>query len=192
MPVLRALGLPLLAHAELDAGAPVPAAGAADPRAYHAYLASRPRAWEDAAIRLLIALCRETGCAVHIVHLSSASSLPALRAAKDEGLPITVETCPHYLCFDAETIPDGATHFKCAPPIREHENREALWRALGDGTIDLVISDHSPCTPALKLPERGDFQRSLGRHRVLAARSRARSGPRRGGAATASARSPPG
>ena len=67
---------------------------------------------------------------MHIVHLSSASSLPALRAAKDEGLPITVETCPHYLCFDAEAIPDGATHFKCAPPIREHENREALWRAL--------------------------------------------------------------
>jgi len=162
MPVLRAHGLPLLAHAELDVGAPSPAEAAGDPRAYHAYLASRPRAWEDAAIRLLIALCRETGCAVHIVHLSSASSLPALRAAKDEGLPITVETCPHYLCFEAEAIPDGATHFKCAPPIREHENREALWRALGDGTIDLVISDHSPCTPALKLPERGDFQQAWG------------------------------
>ncbi len=167
MPVLRGLGLPLLAHAELDVGAAAPDGHAhadahGDPRSYDAYLASRPRAWEDAAIRLLIALCRETGCAVHIVHLSSASSLPALRAAKDEGLPITVETCPHYLCFEAEAIPDGATHFKCAPPIREHENREALWRALGDGTIDLVISDHSPCTPALKVPERGDFQQAWG------------------------------
>ena len=163
MPALRGLGLPLLAHAELDiGGVPAAAGSGADPRAYQGYLASRPRAWEDAAIRLLIALCRETGCAVHIVHLSSASSLPALRAAKDEGLRITVETCPHYLCFEAEAIPDGATHFKCAPPIREHENREALWRALGDGTIDLVISDHSPCTPALKLPERGDFQQAWG------------------------------
>jgi len=170
MPVLRGLGLPLLAHAELDVGLATGTDGHGDahadadgdPRAYRAYLASRPRAWEDAAIRLLIALCRETGCAVHIVHMSSASSLPALRAAKDEGLPITVETCPHYLCFDAEAIPDGATHFKCAPPIREHENREALWRALSDGTIDLVISDHSPCTPALKLPERGDFQQAWG------------------------------
>jgi allantoinase len=161
MPVLRDLGLPLLAHAELDIGlSPSDAVG--NPRSYGTYLASRPRAWEDAAIRLLIALCRETGCAVHIVHLSSSSSLPALRAAKDEGLPITVETCPHYLCFEAEAIPDGATHFKCAPPIREHDNREALWRALGDGTIDLVISDHSPCTPALKLPERGDFQEAWG------------------------------
>jgi allantoinase len=163
MPVLRGLGLPLLAHAELDVGiADADADAHGDPRSYNAYLASRPRAWEDAAIRLLIALCRETGCAVHVVHLSSASSLPALRAAKDEGLPITVETCPHYLCFEAEAIPDGATHFKCAPPIREHENREVLWRALGDGTIDLVISDHSPCTPALKVPERGDFQQAWG------------------------------
>jgi allantoinase len=163
MPVLRALGLPLLAHAELDVGgADEHADAATDPRSYGAYLASRPRIWEDAAIRLLIALCRETGCAVHIVHLSSASSLPALRAAKDEGLPITVETCPHYLCFDAEAISDGATHFKCAPPIRERENREALWRGLSDGTIDLVISDHSPCTPALKLAERGDFQQAWG------------------------------
>jgi allantoinase len=159
MPVLRRLGLPLLAHAELDLGAEVTET---DPRAYRGYLQSRPRAWEDQAIRLLVTLCRETGCAVHVVHLSSASSLPTLRAAKAEGLPITVETCPHYLCLEAESIPDGATHFKCAPPIREHDNREALWDALADGTIDLVISDHSPCTPSLKLPERGDFQQAWG------------------------------
>jgi allantoinase len=159
MPILRDLGLPLLAHAELDLGAP---ARAPEPRAYSGYLASRPASWEDAAIRLLVELCRETRCPVHIVHLSSANSLPTLRAAKDEGLPITVETCPHYLCFDAETIPAGATEYKCAPPIRERENREKLWQALFDGIIDFVISDHSPCSPALKLPERGDFMEAWG------------------------------
>ncbi len=158
MPVLRDLGLPLLAHAELDVGAPAPV----DPRAYEGYLASRPAAWEDAAIDLLVRLCRETRCPVHIVHLSSASALPALRTARDEGLPITVETCPHYLCFDAESIPAGATEFKCAPPIRTRANREALWNALFDGTIDFVITDHSPCVPALKLREEGDFTHAWG------------------------------
>jgi allantoinase len=159
MPILKDLGLPLLAHAELDLGAP-PALS--DPRGYRGYLESRPASWEDAAIRLLIELCRETRCPVHIVHLSAASSLPQLRAAKDEGLPITVETCPHYLCFEAEAIPRGATEYKCAPPIREHENRELLWQALFEGIIDFVITDHSPCLPALKLPERGDFLEAWG------------------------------
>jgi allantoinase len=159
MPILKDHGLPLLAHAELDLGAPI---GAWSPRAYHAYLASRPRAWEDAAVALLIDLCRETGCPVHIVHLSSATSIELLRRAKDEGLPITAETCPHYLCITAESVPDGATEYKCAPPIREAENREALWQALFDGVIDFVITDHSPCTPGLKLPELGDFQAAWG------------------------------
>ncbi len=159
MPILRATGLPLLAHAELDLGAP-PAEP--DVRSYAGYLRSRPAAWEDRAIALLIALARDTGCAVHIVHLSSASSLEAIEAAKDEGLPLTVETCPHYLCLEAESIPDGATHFKCAPPIREHENRAALWRGLERGVIDSVVTDHSPCTPALKLGARGDFQAAWG------------------------------
>ncbi|HVJ19570.1 MAG TPA: allantoinase AllB [Polyangiaceae bacterium] len=159
MPVLRDHGLPLLAHAELDLGADV---FETSPRAYRGYLESRPRSWEDAAIALLIELCRETRCPVHIVHLSSASAVPLLREAKAKGLPLTVETCPHYLCFEAETIPDGATHFKCAPPIRERDNREALWQALFEGVIDFVISDHSPCTPALKLAERGDFQAAWG------------------------------
>jgi len=157
MPVLRDLGLPLLAHAELDLGAVDLTAVGHDPRAYRGYLASRPNAWEDEAIRLLVRLCRETRCPVHIVHLSSASSLETLRRAKHEGLPITAETCPHYLCLEAESIPDGATEYKCAPPIREHDNREALWQALFEGVIDFVITDHSPCTPALKQPERGDF-----------------------------------
>jgi allantoinase len=158
MPILKDAGLPLLAHAELELDAPPPGAA----RAYSAYLASRPAAWEDAAIRLLIDLCRETRCPVHIVHLSAASSLSALERAKDEGLPITVETCPHYLCFEAEAIPDGATEYKCAPPIREQQNREALWQGLFAGVIDFVISDHSPCLPALKSLDRGDFGAAWG------------------------------
>jgi allantoinase len=159
MPVLRDLGLPLLAHAELDLGADP---SSESPRSYHRYLESRPKAWEDAAIRLLVNLCRETGCPVHIVHLSSSSALGVLREAKGEGLPITVETCPHYLCLEAEAIPDGATHFKCAPPIREHANREALWNALFEGVIDFVITDHSPCVPELKHLNEGDFQTAWG------------------------------
>jgi len=159
MPVLRDRGLPLLVHAELDLGAP---ASPHAPQIYESFLASRPRAWEDAAIRLMVELCRETRCPVHIVHLSSATSLPLLEAAKNEGLPITVETCPHYLCLEAEAIPEGATHYKCAPPIREHDNRELLWRGLLDGIIDFVISDHSPCLPALKVPELGDFHQAWG------------------------------
>jgi allantoinase len=159
MPVLRASGLPLLAHAELDLGADI---HEHDPRRYQGYLESRPKSWEDAAIAQLIELSRETGCHVHVVHLSAATSIPAIRAAKAEGLSISVETCPHYLCLEAEQIPDGATQFKCAPPIREHENREALWRGLLEGVIDFVITDHSPCTPQLKQFERGHFHDAWG------------------------------
>jgi allantoinase len=159
LPVLRDQGLPFLAHAELDLGAEI---DEPDPRRYRGYLQSRPPAWEDEAIRLLVALCRKTRCAVHIVHLSSASSVETLRRARAEGLPITVETCPHYLCLDAEDIPDGATHYKCAPPIRGRDNREALWEALFEGVIDFVITDHSPCLPALKGLERGDFHAAWG------------------------------
>ena len=163
MPVLRDAGLPLLAHAELDLGVATPSDGdGVDPRRYAGYLRSRPAAWEDAAIALLIRLARETGCAVHVVHLSSAASLPQIARAKDEGLRFTVETCPHYLCLEAESIPDGATEYKCAPPIREHENRAALWRGLEEGVIDFVVTDHSPCTPALKGKERGSFSEAWG------------------------------
>ena len=159
MPILAKAGVPLLVHAELDLGAPD------DPRppeTYARYLASRPKSWEDAAITLMIRLVRETGCRVHIVHLSSATALPMLRDARAEGLPITVETCPHYLCLHAGEVGDRDTAFKCAPPIREADNREGLWQGLADGTIDFVISDHSPCTPHLKLPERGDFMEAWG------------------------------
>ena len=132
MPHLAAAGVPLLAHAELELEAPDPAG--ASPRDYATYLASRPKAWEDAAIALLIELCRETGCAVHVVHLSSSTALPLLAAAQAEGLPISAETCPHYLCLTAEEVPAGATAFKCAPPIREATNREALWAGLRGGS----------------------------------------------------------
>jgi allantoinase len=165
MPVLRALGVPLLAHAELEL--PLSEAAArrvegGDARDYTTYLHSRPPEWEDAAVALLVDLCRETGCPVHVVHLSSAGALALVRQAKAEGLPFTAETCPHYLCLRAEDVPPGATEFKCAPPIRGAANRERLWAALADGTLDFVVTDHSPCVPGLKLPEEGDFLRAWG------------------------------
>jgi allantoinase len=114
------------------------------------------------AIALLVDLCRETRARVHVVHLSSASALDTIRRARDEGLPFTAETTPHYLHFAAEEIPDGATPYKCAPPIRERDNREQLWAALGEGLVSLVVSDHSPCTPELKKMEAGDFAEAWG------------------------------
>ena len=171
MVALERLRVPLLVHAEvsgpIDAASQTAAAlerdgRASDPRSYATYLASRPRAAENEAVALVIRLCRETGARAHIVHHSSADALEDLRAARREGLPLSAETCPHYLHFAAEDIPDGATEFKCAPPIRERENREALWRALGEGTLSMIASDHSPCSPALKQQESGDFARAWG------------------------------
>jgi allantoinase len=151
MVVLARAGIPLLAHAELEGPLPEQLrAPPDDPGSYACWLERRPAAWEEAAIALLIELCRETGCAVHIVHLSAASALPMLQAARAEGLPITVETCPHYLCLCAEEVPREATLFKCAPPIRAAQNRDGLWAGLREGAIDLVVTDHSPCTPQLK------------------------------------------
>src|SRR6185369_7563460 len=129
----------------------------ASPVDYQTFLASRPRAAENEAVELMIRLAREFGTRVHIVHHSSADALEDLRAAKTAGLKITAETCPHYLTLAAEDIPDGATEFKCCPPIREAENREQLWEALENRTIDMIVSDHSPCPPELKLRESGDF-----------------------------------
>lgn len=159
MPAIARSGRPLLVHAELvGAGAGQPA----DPRSYRGYLASRPPAWEHDAIRLLIALCRKYRCRVHVVHLASAEALPLIARARDEGLPLTVETCPHYLVFAAEEIPDGDPRFKCAPPIRGQDNRERLWEGLRAGLIDTIGSDHSPAPPALKQLESGDLQRAWG------------------------------
>jgi len=164
MPVIAKTGLPLLIHAEL--AGPCDAATAtlngADWRRYATYLASRPPEAEVQAIALMIRLCREFGCRVHIVHLSAAEALPMLREAKAEGLKLTVETCPHYLYFAAETIADGNTLVKCAPPIRSEANRRALWEALRDGTIDLIASDHSPCPPEMKGLSTGSFREAWG------------------------------
>ncbi len=159
MPVLAAHGVPLLVHAELES--PVPPLPP-DPRRYATYLASRPRRWENEAIELLVRLVRDMGTAVHIVHLSSSEALPAVAAARQQGLPLSAETCPHYLSFTAEEIPDGRTDFKCAPPIREGENRDRLWDGLRSGVLDMVVSDHSPCTPERKGLEAGDFMAAWG------------------------------
>src|SRR5207237_8924535 len=137
-------------------------ASGANPRRYAAYLGARPREAVLEAIELVLGLCRETGCRVHVVHVSAADSLDLVRAARDAGLPVTAETCPHYLTFAAEEIPDGATAWKCAPPIRERSNRERLWEGLADGTLDLVASDHSPAPPELKCFDTGDFARAWG------------------------------
>ena len=126
------------------------------------FMNTHPASAEDSAIEMVIRLMRETGCRCHILHLASASALPLIRAAKAEGLPLTAETCGHYLTFDAEDIPDGATQFKCCPPLRGHDNRMGLWAGLADGTIDLVASDHSPCTVDLKKMETGDFGKAWG------------------------------
>ncbi|WP_394298649.1 allantoinase AllB [Streptomyces rimosus] len=123
---------------------------------YADFLASRPRASENDAIAGLIALARRLGARVHILHLSSSDALPLIAAARAEGVRITVETCPHFLTLTAEEIPDGATEFKCCPPIREAANQDALWQGLADGTIDCVVSDHSPSTADLKTPDFGD------------------------------------
>ena len=158
MPVIAGLGLPLIAHAELDP------CGASGPnvREFSNYLATRPGDMELRAIRLLIKKCRETKCRTHVVHLSCADALPDIENAKAEGLPFTVETCPHYLTFAAEDVPAGATEYKCAPPIRSAENREKLWDGLKRGIIDFVVSDHSPCTPELKKRDAGDFLAAWG------------------------------
>ncbi|MEB3284039.1 MAG: allantoinase AllB [Candidatus Sericytochromatia bacterium] len=153
--VLAPTSVPLLVHAELDALAVSPEGDSSNH--YLDFLRTRPPAMEVEAIRLLIQLLRETGGRAHIVHLSSADALPLIAQAKAEGLRLSVETCPHYLTFSAEDIPLGATEYKCAPPIRERENRERLWQGLSDGVIDFIACDHSPCTPALKLMESGDF-----------------------------------
>lgn len=165
MPWLTEANVPLFAHAELVAPLPhaVQAALAENPRSYRAYLASRPPEWELAAIKLLIKLCREYRCPVHIVHLAAAEAArPLLAEAKQAGLPITVETCPHYLYFAAESIPDGDPRFKCAPPIRELRQRDILRHMVAGREIDTIGSDHSPAPASLKHLEAGDLNLAWG------------------------------
>lgn len=164
LPHVARTGLPLLVHAELPG--PIDAAtrelADADWRSYPTYVKSRPEETELSAIRLLLSLCRAYKFRLHIVHLSASQALPELRAARSEGLAVSVETCPHYLHLAAETIPEGATLFKCAPPIRSRENREKLWQGLREGIIDLVATDHSPCPPEMKRLEEGSFRTAWG------------------------------
>lgn len=157
-PILATLGLPLMVHAE-DPARLRPMVGSS--RRYADYVACRPVEAEHAAIEMMMRLVDWCPTPVHIVHLSSATSLDIIYEARRRGLPLTVETCPHYLTFKAEGIGDGATEYKCAPPIREEEERERLWDALIAGEIDLVASDHSPCPPALK-ETHGDFYSAWG------------------------------
>lgn len=168
LPELTRLNSLLIVHAEVPG--PIERAGLPGchgetrdcTTAYKTFLESRPREAENEAVELMLRLSREFGTRVHIVHHSSADALPVLAEAKRSGLKITAETCPHYLTFAAEDVPDGATEFKCCPPIRERENREQLWQALGDGTLDMIVSDHSPCPPELKQKESGDFLAAWG------------------------------
>ena len=164
LPQVARTGLPLLVHAELSG--PIDEAQlrlqTADWRRYSTYLRSRPEEAELAAIRLLLSLCRQYKFRLHIVHLSASRALAELCAARAEGLPVSVETCPHYLHFCAEEIPDGATLCKCAPPIRSRDNREKLWQGLKDGIIDLIATDHSPCPPAMKRLDEGSFKTAWG------------------------------
>ena len=155
-----ALGSVVLVHAE-DAAA-IAAAPPAAGRSYASFLASRPPAAEVTAIAQVIDAAQRAGARAHVLHLSAADALPLLEAARSRGAAITVETCPHYLALAAEDIPDGATPFKCCPPIRERANRERLWQALRDGIIDCVVSDHSPCPPELKHLADGDFGAAWG------------------------------
>ena len=161
MPIIAATGLPLLVHAEWPARLREPDRRA-DPRSYSTWLDSRPSTAEQAAIDLLIDLSARTSARVHIVHLASADALASISDARAGGIPITVETCPHYLTFCAEEVADGDTALKCAPPIRGREHRERLWRALADGSIDLVATDHSPAPAALKHIEDGNFVEAWG------------------------------
>jgi len=164
LPHVARTGLPLLVHAELPG--PVEAAtqrlAGADWSRYSTYVQSRPDEAEVSAIRLMISRCREYRFRLHIVHLTTSEALEMLRAAKSEGLPVTVETCPHYLHFSSDKIADGQTLFKCAPPIRSQENCEKLWQGLQEGVIDLVATDHSPCPPEMKRLSERDFRTAWG------------------------------
>ncbi len=154
---LAALDALLIVHAE-NAAEIKPASG----RDYGSFLASRPPVSERRAIEKVISAAAATGARAHIVHLSAAECVAMIAGAKAAGIRLTAETCPHYLYFAAEQVPDGATEFKCCPPVRDAINREALWRGLEAGVIDCVVSDHSPCPPELKAPDTGDFGQAWG------------------------------
>lgn len=161
MPVIAKYGLPLLAHCELS-DSKVDNRFADFPNSYRFYLASRPKQWENDAVDLMIKLCRKHDCKTHIVHVSSAEALEKIDEAKKEGLPLTAETCAHYIYFNAEDIPDSNCLYKCAPPIREKENNAQLKAALETGVLDFIATDHSPAPPDIKELESGNLQKAWG------------------------------
>ena len=160
MPVIARHNIPLLVHCEIEGHCENELSQF--PGSYRQYLASRPKCWENDAVELMIKLCRKYNCATHIVHVSSAEALDSIAAAKKEGLPLTAETCAHYLYFNAESIPDNNTLYKCAPPIREKENNELLKVALENGTLDFITTDHSPAPPSIKELSSGNLQKAWG------------------------------
>jgi allantoinase len=160
MRVLYELDAVLLVHAESEAELAV--APAATGRSYAGFLASRPPQSENTAVAAVLEAAQVTGARVHIVHLSSGGALPLIAAARRDGVRVTAETCPHYLTLAAERIPDGATEFACCPPIRDSANQDLLWEGLATGTLDLVVSDHSPCAIELKHRDTGDFGAAWG------------------------------
>jgi allantoinase len=166
LPVLARHGVPLLVHAEdrtiIERAEALAWPEPESARRYDAYLRSRPGEAELAAVRRLIDLARPTGASIHIVHVSCAATAALVRAAADQGLPMTAETCPHYLSLRAEDVPDGATEFKCAPPIRTQENQDGLWAALRRGEVQMIVSDHSPAPAAMKCCASGDFRHAWG------------------------------
>jgi allantoinase len=159
MPILSELGAVLMVHAELPevVEAATLEAAAGDPVKYATYLASRPAAAEHEAVALMIELAAVIGARVHIVHVSSPQTAHMVRSARGRGVRISAETCPHYLWFAADEVPDGATEYKCAPPIRQRDDRDGLWSALSSGALQMIVSDHSPCPPILKRRDVGDF-----------------------------------
>ena len=159
MPVIAKHRIPLLAHCELESGT---TALYTNQGSYKDYVAGRPKQWENDAIALMIRLCRKHRCQTHIVHVSSAEALAMIADAKKEGLPLTAETCSHYIYFNAENIPDKNTLYKCAPPIREKENNEALKHALKTGVLDFITTDHSPAPPDIKEILSGDLSKAWG------------------------------
>jgi allantoinase len=169
MEAVASFGGLLLVHAEdPDAVGPATVAPASvDPgpgagTRYADFLASRPDSSEAAAVEVVVDAARRTGCRTHLVHLSGAGSVALVAAAHDSGVPVTAETCPHYLFFSAQEIPDGATDFKCCPPIRQASDRDALWSALAAGTLRCVVSDHSPSPLDLKARDTGRFSDAWG------------------------------
>jgi len=161
MPIIAKYGLPLLAHCEIfdnEVDSKLPDF----PNSYQHYLESRPKQWENDAVDLMIKLCRKHNCKTHIVHVSSAEALIEIKDAKSAGLPLTAETCAHYIYFNAEDIPDANCLYKCAPPIRERENNDQLKEALVSGVLDFIATDHSPAPPDIKELETGNLQKAWG------------------------------